>query len=206
MTPLSRLLAYFPTAILLLSAASILYLCVHPGIGAIALLLFTLYGLPVGVYRLHQWRYPVPEGVSYLQGEAYSSWWGSHQIQAIYIAFPALETGLRLIPGAFSCWLRLWGAKVGRQVYWTPRLEIADRGLLEIGDRVVFGHGIGIYSHIIKPRRQDLMLYVKPVKIGNDVFLGAGSQFAPGAVVADGTYLPVATHLYPNQTATPKSA
>ncbi|NJN86348.1 MAG: acyl transferase [Leptolyngbyaceae cyanobacterium SL_7_1] len=204
MTPLSVVLAYFPTVILLLSAASFVYLCAHPGLGAIALFLFILYGLPVLTYRLHQWRYPVQPGISYLRGHAYSPWWGSHQIQAIYIAFPALETVLRLIPGAFSLWLRLWGAKVGRQVYWTPKLEIADRGLVEIGDRVVFGHGIGIYSHIIKPRRQDLMLYVKPVKIGNGVFLGAGSHVAPGVVIADGTYLPVATHLYPNQT-TPKS-
>jgi acetyltransferase-like isoleucine patch superfamily enzyme len=204
MTPLSAVLAYFPTLILLLSAASFVYLCTHPGIGA-ALLLFILYGLPMLTYRLHQWRYPVQAGISYLQTDTYSPWWGSHQIQAIYIAFPILETVLRLIPGMFSLWLRLWGAKVGRQVYWTPKLDIADRGLVEIGDRVVFGYGVGIYSHIIKPRRQDLMLYVKPVKIGSDVFLGAGSHFAPGVVIADGTYLPVATHLYPNQTATPDS-
>lgn len=45
-----------------------------------------------------------------------------------------------LIPGIFSCWLRLWGAKVGRDVYWTTRLEIADRSLLEIGDRIRVTH------------------------------------------------------------------
>jgi acetyltransferase-like isoleucine patch superfamily enzyme len=93
----------------------------------------------------------------------------------------------------------LWGAKVGRNVYWTPGLEIADRGLLEIGDRVVIGHRVGIYSHIIKPRKQDLMLYVKKVKIGNDVFVGAGCHLAPGVVIKDGVYIPVATNLYLNQ-------
>ncbi|MEH2148440.1 MAG: acyl transferase [Nostoc sp.] len=159
----------------------------------------SIYGLPVLVYRLHEWVYPVREGISYLQGKEYSPWWGSHQIQVIYIAIPALEAVLRLIPGVFSCWLRLWGAKVGRDVYWTTRLEIADRSLLEIGDRVVVGHGVGIYSHIIKPRKQNLMLYVKKVKIGSNVFVGAGFNLAAGVVVGDGSYLPAATKLYPNQ-------
>ncbi|MEP0790038.1 acyl transferase [Funiculus sociatus GB2-C1] len=162
-------------------------------------MLFSLYGFPLLVYRIHELFYPIKEGISYLGTKEYSPWWGSHQIQVIYIAFPALETLLRLIPGAFSIWLRLWGAKVGKSVYWTPQLEIADRGLVEIGDRVIFGHGVGIYSHIIKPRKNDLMLYVKKVKIGTNVFLGAWNHVGPGVAVEDETYVPVATHLYPNK-------
>jgi acetyltransferase-like isoleucine patch superfamily enzyme len=199
MTVLSTILLFFPTIVFLCTGASLLYFAFAPGVLSILAILFSLYGLPVLVYRLHQWIYPVQEGISYLRGKQYSPWWGSHQIQAIYIAIPSLEAILRLIPGAFSLWLRLWGAKIGRNVYWTPGLEIADRGLLEIGDRVVIGHQVGIYPHVIKPRKQDLMLYIKKVKIGNDVFLGAGSRLAPGVVIQDGSYLPVETDLYPNQ-------
>ncbi|MEH1885129.1 MULTISPECIES: acyltransferase [unclassified Nostoc] len=199
MTVISKILSFFPTFILLLTGAAIIYLVYSPNIFSILAVLLSIYGLPVLVYRLHEWVYPVREGISYLLGKEYSPWWGSHQIQVIYIAIPVLEALLRLIPGVFSCWLRLWGAKVGRDVYWTTRLEIADRSLLEIGDRVVVGHGVGIYCHIIKPRKQNLMLYVKKVKIGCDVFVGAGSNLAPGVVVADGSYLPAATKLYPNQ-------
>lgn len=199
MTHLSKIILFFPAIVLLLTAGSLTYFAHSPSILSALAVLFSLYGLPVLVYRLYQWRYPLPEGISYLRGKNYSSWWGSHQIQVIYIAIPALEAVLRLIPGVFSGWLRLWGAKVGRNVYWTPGLEIADRGLLEIGDRVVIGHRVGIYSHIIKPRKQDLMLYVKKVKIGNDVFVGAGCHFAPGVVIKDGVYIPVATNLYLNQ-------
>ncbi|MEH1791495.1 acyl transferase [Nostoc sp.] len=199
MTVISKILSFFPTFILLLTGAAIIYLAYSPNIFSILAVLLSIYGLPVLVYRLHEWVYPVREGISYLLGKEYSPWWGSHQIQVIYIAIPVLEAVLRLIPGVFSCWLRLWGAKVGRDVYWTTRLEIADRSLLEIGDRVVVGHGVGIYCHIIKPRKQNLMLYVKKVKIGCDVFVGAGSNLAPGVVVADGSYLPAATKLYPNQ-------
>lgn len=199
MTVLSTVLLFFPTLILMLIGGSILYLAYAPSILSILAVLLAIYGLPLLVYRIHQWVYPVQEGISYLRGKEYSSWWGSHQIQVIYIAIPVFEVVLRLIPGAFSLWLRLWGAKVGRNVYWTPGLEIADRGLIEIGDRVIVGHRVGISAHIIKPRKQNLMLYVKKVKIGNDVFLGAGCLLAPGVAIADGTFLEMATILYPNQ-------
>lgn len=199
MTLLSKILLFFPAIVLLLTGGALIYFAHSPSIFSALAILFSLYGFPVFIYRLHQWIYPIKEGISYLQGKEYSPWWGSHQIQVIYIAIPALEAVLRLIPGVFSGWLRLWGAKIGENVYWTPGLEIADRGLLEIGDRVVIGHRVGIYSHIIKPRKQNLMLYVKKVKIGNDVFVGAGSNLAPGVTIENGVYLPVATNLYPNQ-------
>ena len=199
MTVISKILLFFPTIVLIITGAAIVYLAYSPNIFSILAVFLSIYGLPVLVYRLHEWVYPVPEGINYLQGKEYSPWWGSHQIQVIYIAIPVLEALLRLIPGVFSCWLRLWGAKVGRDVYWTPGLEIADRSLLEIGDRVVIGHRVSIYSHIIKPRKQNLMLYVKKVKIGSNVFVGAGSNLAPGVVIGDGSYLPAASNLYPNQ-------
>ena len=199
MTVISTILLFFPSIVLMSAGASLGYFAYSPGVLSVFAILFSLYGLPVLIYRSHQWIYPVQEGVSYLRSKEYSPWWGSHQIQVIYITIPALEAVLRLIPGAFSIWLRLWGARIGRNVYWTPGLEIADRGFLEIGDRVVIGHRVGIYPHVIKPRKQELMLYVKKVKIGNDVFLGAGSRLAPGVVIQDGTYVPVETDFYPNQ-------
>ncbi|NET74012.1 MAG: acyl transferase, partial [Sphaerospermopsis sp. SIO1G2] len=140
-----------------------------------------------------------PQKISYLIGKKYSPWWGSHQIQVIYIAIPLLESILRLIPGMFSLWLKLWGSKIGKNVYWTPSLEIADRSLLEIGDNVVIGHRVSISSHVIKPKKENLMLYVKKVKIGNNVFVGGGSMIAPGVVINDGQFIQVNTILLPNQ-------
>jgi hypothetical protein len=199
MTLLSTILAFFPTLIVCLASVSFLGICIAPSLVTVAIFLFVVYGLPLMTYRVHNYFYPVVEGISYLKGKTYSPWWGSHQIQAIYIAFPALEALLRLIPSLFSLWLRLWGSKVGQHIYWTPQIQIADRGLLEIGDRVIFGYGVGMYSHVIKPRRGDLMLYVKKIKIGDDVFVGAGSNLGPGVTIASGSYIPVLTHVYPNQ-------
>lgn len=203
MTFLSRLLSLFPIFTLGLAGLSFVWLCTADSLltGLLRLFccLFCLYGLPVFAYRLHVVFWPVLEGISYLKTDQYSSWWGSHQIQTIYLALPALERVLRLIPGAFSVWLRLWGAEIGQQVYWTPELEIADRGLLQVGDRAIIGQGVGLYGHIIKPKKGDLLLYVKKIQIDSDVFVGAWSKLGPGAVVAADTYLPVASYLYPNQ-------
>ncbi len=203
MTLLSVILSFFPAIVMLMAFTSFIWICASPGTFSVTALLFSIYAFPLLTYRIHQHFYPAREGISYLIGKEYSPWWGSHQIQAIYITFPALEAALRLIPGAFSLWLKLWGSKIGKNVYWTPQLEIADRGLLEIGDNTVFGNGIGIYSHIIKPRKQNLMLYVKKVKIGSNVFLGAWNHIAPGVCIEDGTYVPTFTHVYPNKTKRP---
>ncbi|MEA5594346.1 acyltransferase [Rivularia sp. UHCC 0363] len=198
MTLRSTILSFFPSAVMVLGFICFLWICYSPGIFSVATFLFCLYGFPLLIHKIHNHFYPIQEGISYLQGKEYSPWWGSHQIQSIYITFDFLEAALRLIPGTFSLWLRLWGAKVGKNVYWTPKLEIADRSLIEIGDNVVFGQSCGILSHAIKPKKQDLMLYVKKVKIGSNVFIGAGSYLAPGVIVQDETFVCADSRLYPN--------
>lgn len=200
MTLLSKLLSLFPSLCVGLAIISFSYGLWQRSLWGLPLGIFFLYGLPVLAYRLHSRVYSLKSGISYLQRHGYSPWWGSHQFQVIYVAFPALETLLRLVPGLFSAWLRLWGAQVGKQVYWTPGLEIADRGLLSIGDGVVFGHRVGLSSHIVKPRRNNLMLYLKPINIGDGSFIGAGSYIGPGATITAGSYLAARSEIYPNVT------
>ncbi len=208
MTVLSRLLSLFTTFIMAAASASFVMLCLSDSwIEALLSLLaltFVLYGMPLLIYRVHALAYPVKAGVSYLQGRVreneYSAWWGSHQIQLIYIALPVLETVLRLVPGLFSAWLRLWGAKVGQGIYWAPGLELADRGLLTVGDRAIIGHRVGLYAHVIKPKKADLMLYVKPIQIGAGAFIGSAYRLGPGVIIAAGASVPVTTDLFPNQT------
>ena len=203
MTWLSKLLSLFPSLIIGFSGVCALWLFVASSrieaLIRLILLCFVLYGLPLLTYRLHSRFHPVTEGISYLQSSEYSPWWGSHQIQLIYIAFPALETLLRLVPGLFSFWLRLWGSSIGQRVYWAPGLEIADRGLLTVGDRAIIGHRVGLYAHVIKPKRQDLLLYIKRICIGENAFIGSASRLGPGVAIADNTFLPVTTDLFPNQ-------
>jgi hypothetical protein len=187
MSILGRLLTFFPALQLALCVA-----CLALG-SPLALLGIPLaiYALPVVVFRLVDAVRPLREG------RRYSPWWGSHNLQRLFIAVPQLESLLQLIPGAFSVWLRLWGSRIGRRVYWTPRVEIADRSLLEVGDDVVVGHKFECYAHAIKPSRNGrLILYVKKVRIGRNAFLGAGVRMGPGARVEEGAFVPTLTDVY----------
>lgn len=160
-----------------------------PMLGALAV----LYLLPPLLHRLHDRFAPLEPGVFDVVGEHYLPWWGSHQLQLLFIAFPAFETVLRLVPGAYSAWLRLWGARVGRGVYWTPGVRIYDRSLLEVGDGVVFGEGTGLTAHGITHSRGRLRLILLPIRIGDGALLGARCGLSPGAEVEAGAVVPALT-------------
>lgn len=193
MTLRARLFACFPAVWLATAIACLAIFVMLPGFGSLALLLATLYLLPVACYRLHDLFWPLREGRSRLDTPEYSPWWGGHQFQVVYSAFPALEAALRIVPGAYSAWLRLWGSRIGRRVHWTPQVDITDRALLDVGDGVVFGHRVACYAHLIKRRRDGLVLYVRRIRIGNGVLIGASSRIGPGARVGDGVALDVLT-------------
>jgi hypothetical protein len=197
MTLLGATISLFPAAVVVGALACIAWFAARPGVVPAAALVAVLYLLPVAVYRLHALVFPLLEGGSRLVGTGYSPWYGSHQIQVVYIAFPVLEGALRLFPGLYSAWLRLWGSRIGRGVYWTPQVDLVDRGLLEIGDRVVMGHRSGIISHVIRPTKGNLFLYVRRVRVGDGALVGAGSYLSAGVVVEPGALVPAVTNIYP---------
>lgn len=209
MTLLSQLLALFPTLVVGLAGASGVWFVTTRSGWALLATLAILYGLPLAAFRLHERVHPLVEGASHIAGGPYSPWWGGHQIQLVYIAFPTLEVLLRIVPGLFSLWLRAWGSRVGRRVYWTPALRLGDRSLLDVGDDVIFGYDVGISSHLIKRTRKNVLLYVKRVTIGDGVFLGAGCIIGPGVTIEDGAVVDAGAHLHPRARVTrerPRSA
>ena len=206
MTVMGRLISFYPALILSLAAGLALWLVFHPSWVQPLALMLVVYGLPPLTLRLHNRIWPLGEGLMNLAEPRYSAWWGAHQIQLLFIALPQLEAILRLVPGCYSAWLRLWGSRVGRKVYWTPNVEITDRSMVEVGDRVVFGHKCKLLGHAIKPKNGVAMLYIRKIKIGSDVFIGAGSRIGPGAVIGDGVYLPILTDVYVNQVVDAKRA
>ena len=193
MTIRSRVFGLFPLLWLLAIGAALLLLILDPAWPAVLLLLFVVYLFPVLCYRTHDLVWPLEPGLSRLDTPDYSPWWGGHQFQIMYSALPTLEAVLRLVPGLYSGWLRAWGSRVGRGVYWTPLVEITDRALLDVGDGVVFGHRVGCYAHVAVRRRGGLYLYVKPISIGSGALLGAGSRLGPGAVIEANADLAVLT-------------
>lgn len=199
MTFLSNLMALFPASVLLLTFLS-LWPAFHTGqFWHLLWPLAVVYLYPVLVFRIMNLFWPVKTGSYNLAAKTYNPWWGSHQIQLVYFACPFLEALLRLVPGVYSAWLRLWGAKVGKGIYWTPNVEIADRSLVDIGDGVIFGHESILVSHVILPHKARISLYVQPVTIGSHSFIGAGSRLGPGVKVDEGVFLPVLTEGHVNQ-------
>ncbi len=203
MTLRARLIALFPALLALGAVGWMIGVARAPSLlhalAALVGLAAWIYLVPLLAYRLHDRLWPLRTGGSYLVGGEYSPWWGGHQIQLVYYAFPWLESALRLVPGLYSAWLRLWGSKVGKQVYWTPAVEIGDRALMDIGDGVIFGHRVAAFCHVIKPRRTNVLLVVRKVTVGSGAFVGAGVVLAPGATVAPGAFVEAGTHVYPGE-------
>jgi acetyltransferase-like isoleucine patch superfamily enzyme len=199
MTIAGKLITLFPAFIVASALASVGWFAVAPGVWPVLTLLGVLYGLPLAAFRVHEAIWPTERGATPIDRRRYVAWWGAHQLQLIYFAFPVLEVVLRLVPGLFSAWLRLWGAKIGKGVYWTPHFEIADRHLLEVGDHVIFGHQVHMFAHMIKPRDNALSLYVKVIRIETGAFVGAGSIIGPGVRVKAGAMLGAETRGYPDK-------
>lgn len=112
----------------------------------------------------------------------------------IYAAIPAFEAFLRLVPGLYSAWLRLWGSKVGKRVYWTPLVEIIDRHMLRIGDDVIFGHRVVCSSHVVSRKENgEFVLLLRYIRIGSGSFIGALSRLGPGVKIPAKSAVPYDT-------------
>jgi hypothetical protein len=185
----SRVLIFFPAFVLLVSAVLVVGGLWQRNFALLISAPLFVYGFPLLCFRLHRAWYGPHRTWHRFATSVYCPWWGGHQMQLIFISFPFLETILRLIPGAYSSWLRLWGSKIGRGVYWTPQVEILDRDLLQVGDHVIFGHLVKVAAHVVTPRKDAMVLFIKTVSIGSESFVGAGSILGPG------TQIPAATHV-----------
>jgi len=129
----------------------------------------------------------------------YFYWWFTVQLQVVFLRFPFLEELLRMVPTLYSNWLRLWGAKVGKNIYWSARVSILDRPFLEIGDLVVFGYGVNISSHSVKTINNKSELILSNIIIGSKAMLGGVSMMTTGARLGKGEFLPGKNYLLPFQ-------
>ena len=82
-----------------------------------------------------------------------------------------------------------WGGKnlhFGNRVYANFNLTVVDDGEIFVGDKVMFGPNVTIATanHPIEPSlREDCMQYNKPVHIGENVWVGAGTVIVPGVTI-----------------------
>lgn len=123
-------------------------------------------------------RYP-------LGSAGFLKWWYTSQWQIVFHRLPFLEEVLRLIPGLYSTWLRLWGGRIGRLVYWSPGVNLFDRAFLDIGDRVVIGADTKLSPHFLaRDNDGNMELVLATISIGHDAMIG-GSALIPTGVRID---------------------
>jgi len=141
-----------------------------------------IYLVPPLATRIVRLRATEPEARHAVGSAMFLKWWYTSQWQVLFQRLPILEELLRLAPGLYSAWLRLWGAKVGRLVYWSPGLILFDRGFLDIGDHVVIGANSKICPHLLSRSPEgEMQLLLAPVVIGHDTMIG-GSTLLPAGV------------------------
>jgi hypothetical protein len=149
----------------------------------IASLLGSLYVLPALVGRIILWIRPISGGTYKMGTSQFLTWWATAQCQMIFCRLPFLEETLRLVPGIYSLWLRLWGAKIGRLTFWSPGLKILDRSFLKVGDDVVFGAGARLNAHVLTEQDEEQVLQLSQIVIGDRTLIGGYSLLTAGTVI-----------------------
>ncbi len=191
-----KLISLFPALFTLLILSEFIWFIKHPNLINFFIILSSLYLIPVFLFRIHKVIFSKKSEIIDLSKKEYSQWWGGYQLQLIYNTFPFIEAPLHFFPGLYSAWLRLWGSRIGKNIYWTARSEVVDRDLLEFGDNIVVGNLTIFFGHIISPLNGKPMLLIKKIHLKDNVFVGAESRIGPGVVVEKGTKLKAKTLLY----------
>jgi hypothetical protein len=185
-----RLLLLTLNFIPLSHAGSTVLLLLWPGAPLserIGIALAFLYLVPPLIGRLIMSLTAFPAGRIAVGSKRFFAWWTLFQLQIVFGRLPAIEEVLRLVPGLYSQWLRLWGARIGRLTYWSPGTLITDRSFLYIGDDVIFGAGVRLNPHVLVKNsggRTELLL--ARVKIGDRVMVGGYSLLTAGTEITSG--------------------
>lgn len=146
--------------------------------------LLVLYALPPLMVRIPLLWTAFPSGSTPQGSGGFFLWWYAIQCQAVFNRIPMLEEIMRLVPGCYSLWLRLWGSRIGKLVYWGPGFIVLDRSFLRIGDRVVFGADVRVVPHLLEKDSSGVpVLILAPIQVENDSLVGASSLLAAGVRV-----------------------
>lgn len=79
---------------------------------------------------------------------------------------------------------------VGKNVFFNSGCRLQDHGGIFIGDNVLFGHNVVLATldHDLDPAKRDL-LHCAPIRIGNDVWVGANATITKGVIIGDGAVI-----------------
>ncbi len=183
--PLSTLIAMLALNFLPLLhvAGTIFLISVTPGWWKAATALAVIYLVPPVFTRIILAFRPISGGTYIVGQREFLTWWATAQCQMLFCRLPFLEELLRLVPGIYSLWLRLWGSRIGRLTFWSPGLRILDRSFLQVGDDVVFGTGVRLNAHVLDEQNGEQVLHLARIVVGDRARVGGYSLLTSGTFV-----------------------
>ncbi len=95
--------------------------------------------------------------------------------------------GLFITPPVYSSW-GLRNVHVGKNVYFNFNVCLVDDAEIRIGDNCLIGPGCHLVTahHPASPAlRESKLQYNKPIRLGRNVWLGAGAIVLPGVTIGD---------------------
>jgi non-ribosomal peptide synthetase-like protein len=112
--------------------------------------------------------------------------WGLYYIRFWLVARLMAVSPLPFLSGTpfLALYMRLLGARIGRGCHLASgRLHLPD--LIEIGDEVSIGYGAAIETYVVR----NGWLYLEPIRIEKEAFIGAGAVLLPGSKVGEGAMI-----------------
>jgi hypothetical protein len=190
-TTFALALNYLPVAQLLLGAIAIFSLASSTA-SALLLAAAWLYLLPPAVCRLTLAAFGTPCGRGLTQdARAFKVWWFLHQWQIVFDRLPWLEELLRLAPGLYALWLRMWGGRVSPLVYWGAGSLVVDRPLVVVEAGAIIGMGAALTGHLgVRGEDGIYRVDIAAPHVGSGAIMGARSGLGPGAELAADRMLP----------------
>ncbi len=82
--------------------------------------------------------------------------------------------------------------EVGDNFYANYNLVVLDCAKVTIGDNAFIAPNVGIYTAahpIVAEQRNSGMEFAAPITIGNNVWIGGGTQICPGVTIGDNTVI-----------------
>ena len=99
-----------------------------------------------------------------------------------------VDPSFRLFPPFYSeCGKNI---RVGKNVFINACCKFQDQGGIRIGDNCLIGHNVTLatLNHDFNPDNRTA-IYPKPVRIGNNVWIGSDSTILPGITIGDGAII-----------------
>lgn len=116
--------------------------------------------------------------IAYGEPEAIRAAWGEltgQEVDGSFLLIPPFYTehGLHI--------------RVGRNVFINQNCTLMDMGGIELGDETMLGPGVKLITggHGLLPSKRKTHITIAPLKIGRNVWLGAGATVLQGVSVGD---------------------